>query len=76
MEKTNEPFKCPSFIFAAMLYTCFAVAIGIVIGDRITQHYQQKRFEQKKFINLTCYDHKDINYIITGEYEFLKNKTQ
>jgi hypothetical protein len=69
-----EKIKYPNFIFAAMLYTCFAVAVGLFIGDRITKHYQQERFAQKKFINLNCYDHKDINYIITGEYKFLKRK--
>ena len=72
MEKIDKISKYGNIIFASVLYTCFTMSIGMIIGDRITQHYQQERFAQKKFINLTCYDHKDINYIITGKYEFLK----
>jgi len=72
MKTIDKISKYGNYFFAGVLYTIFAVSIGMIVGDRITQHYQQERFAQKKFINLTCYDHKDINYIITGTYEFLK----
>jgi ABC-type enterochelin transport system permease subunit len=64
--------KYGNVAFAVMLYTAFVISIGMFIGDYVTKIYQFERLNMKLSYNLTCFDKKDINHIITGQYEFLK----
>lgn len=72
MKTIDKISKYGNVTFAVVLYTVFVMSIGMVIGDYVTKIYQFERLNMKLFYNLTCFDKKDINHIITGQYEFLK----
>ena len=71
MKTIDKISKYGNIIFAAVLYTMFTMAIGLVVGDYTTKHYQHERLEMKLFYGLQCFDEKDIDYIIEGTYEFI-----
>lgn len=66
MEKIDKISKYGNIIFASVLYTCFAVSIGMVIGDHITKHYQAERLMRYDWYDGECFDRTDINWIIYG----------
>lgn len=72
MKTIDKISKYGNIIFAVVLYTIFTASIGMVIGDHTTKIYQFERLNMKLSYNLTCFSKKDINHIITGQYEFLK----
>ena len=71
MKTIDKISKYGNITFAAVIYTMFSMAIGMVVGDYFTKIYQHERLEMKLFYGLRCFNEKDINYIIEGTYEFI-----
>jgi hypothetical protein len=66
MEKIDKISKYGNIIFATVLYTGFAVSIGLFIGDHITKYYQAERLMAFDWYDGDCFDRTDINWIIYG----------
>ena len=66
MEKIDKISKYGNIIFATVLYTGFAISIGLVIGDHITKHYQAERLMTFDWYDGNCFERVDINWIIYG----------
>jgi hypothetical protein len=66
MEKIDKISKYGNIIFATVLYTAFAISIGLVIGDHITKYYQAERLMRYDWYDGNCFDRTDINWIIYG----------
>jgi len=69
MKKIDKISKYGNIIFASVLYTGFAISIGLILGDNITKHYQAERFIAYDWYDGNCFDRTDINWIIYGVNE-------
>ena len=66
MKTIDKISKYGNIIFATVLYTMFTMAIGLVVGDRITKYYQAERLMGYDWYDDGCLDRIDVNWIIYG----------
>lgn len=66
MKTIDKISKYGNIIFAAVLYTAFTTAIGLVAGDHITKYYQAERLMRYDWYDGDCFERYDINWIIYG----------